>query len=599
VNIVPLPALADNYIWLLHDHDGNAVVVDPGDAEVVERELQARRLQLRAILLTHHHHDHTGGVAQLLATRPAAVFAPRDPRIRGTTRTVGEGDVIALDTPGLRFTVMAVPGHTLTHVAFFGEGLLLCGDTLFSLGCGRLFEGTPAQMLDSLDRIAALPATTRICPAHEYTEANGRFARMIEPSNQSLVERCTQVANLRARQLPTLPATLAEELRNNPFLRVDSEGVRAWDRRQHAGAQRAFCAPARRQGQLRLMARFHRALRLTPLLLLAACASVPTPRPKTAAVPHRVTLPPPATFDPGQVQARIDDAWSTQAHSNPNQLWKQLRASFAMDDCHADPSIMRWARRYTRNRHGFENRLRTALPKIAYIQQTAAKYGIPGEFALLPWVESRYRAVPGNGSGSTGAWQITSRTATAMGLRMDERYDARLDLQASSTAVMQLLQRYHQRFDDWRMVNYAYNAGEFATARFVDKQGAAISQTAIPTWPGHAGTQRHLSQLLAIACVVRAPGRFGVTLPGLREAQQLTAIPVEGMLALDTAARYAGVPVETLKRFNAGFLDGVIDASTGAELLLPMAHARQFRAASANAASEAAIADNPRAKAGN
>lgn len=235
VNIVPLPALADNYIWLLHDQDGNAVVVDPGDGEVVEEELRARGLQLRAILLTHHHHDHVGGVPQLLRASPVPVIAPRDPRIGDVTRVVGEGDVIALEAPRLRFTVMAVPGHTLSHVAFFGEGLLLCGDTLFSLGCGRLFEGTPAQMLDSLDRIAALPVATRICPAHEYTEANGRFARMIEPSNQSLAERCARVASLRARHLPTLPVTLAEELLNNPFLRVDSEGVRDWDQGQHAG----------------------------------------------------------------------------------------------------------------------------------------------------------------------------------------------------------------------------------------------------------------------------------------------------------------------------------------------------------------------------
>ncbi len=232
MNIVPLPALADNYIWLLHDQAGNAVVVDPGDGEVVQRELEVRQLQLQAILLTHHHHDHIGGVAQLLAASPVTVFAPDDPRIHGTTHVIGEGDVIALEAPRLRFTVMAVPGHTLSHVAFFGEGLLLCGDTLFSLGCGRLFEGTPAQMLDSLDRIAALPVATRICPAHEYTQANGRFARMIEPSNQSLAERCARVASLRARQLPTLPTTLADELRNNPFLRVDSEGVREWERRQ-------------------------------------------------------------------------------------------------------------------------------------------------------------------------------------------------------------------------------------------------------------------------------------------------------------------------------------------------------------------------------
>lgn len=342
------------------------------------------------------------------------------------------------------------------------------------------------------------------------------------------------------------------------------------------------------------MARLHRALRLTPLLLLAACASVPTPKPKTAAAAHRLTVPPPTTFEPGHVQARIDDAWSNRAQANPGRVWEQLRESFAMDDCQADPSITHWARRYTQNRGGFESRLRTALPKIAYIQQMAAAHGIPGEFALLPWVESRYRPVPGKGGGSTGAWQITSRTATDMGLRVDERYDARLDLQASSIAVMQLLQRYHQRFGDWRMVNYAYNAGEFATARFVKRQGPRVNREAVPAWPGHAGTQKHLSQLLAIACVVRDPARFGVTLPGLREAQRLTAIQVEGTLALDTAARYAGMPVAKLKQYNAGFLDGVIDGSTGADLLLPVAHARQFRAASASVATEAAIADSAR-----
>lgn len=340
------------------------------------------------------------------------------------------------------------------------------------------------------------------------------------------------------------------------------------------------------------MVRVHRMLRLTPLLLLAACASVPTPRPKPAPIAHRVAQPPPATFDPDQVQARIDDAWLAQAH-DPDQLWKQLRASFVMDGCQADPSITRWARRYTRNRRNFESRLRTALPKIAYIQQVTAEYGVPGEFALLPWVESRYRARPTQRGGSTGAWQITSPTARTMGLRMDERYDARLDLQASSHAVMRLLQRYHQRFGDWRMVSYAYNAGEFATARFVARQGPQAHQAAIPAWPGHAVTQQHLSQLLAVACVVRNPERFGVTLPGLRAAQYLTAIPVEGTLDLDTAARYAGMPVETLKRFNAGFLDGVIDGSGDADLLVPVGHARQFRAASASAVREAAVADGP------
>ena len=228
MNAVPIPALTDNYIWLLHDDDGNAVVVDPGDGEVVCRELQTRKLQLQAIFLTHHHHDHTGGVAQLAALRPVAVFAPADPRIRETTHPVGDGDVVALDLPRARFAVLAVPGHTSSHIAFVGEGLLLCGDTLFSLGCGRLFEGTPAQMLASLDRLAGLPAATQVCAGHEYTEANGRFAQMIEPGNRDLQARCEQVARLRMQGRPTLPSSMADELACNPFLRVDRASVIAW-----------------------------------------------------------------------------------------------------------------------------------------------------------------------------------------------------------------------------------------------------------------------------------------------------------------------------------------------------------------------------------
>lgn len=234
MHLIPLPALSDNYVWLLHDDAGNALVVDPGEARAVEYALLARKLQLRAILLTHHHHDHVGGVAALADKHAVSVYAPHDARITVDAIRVADGDWIELASPAARFHVIALPGHTLSHIAYVGEGLLLCGDTLFSLGCGRLFEGTPEQMLASLDRLAALPADTLVCAGHEYTAANARFACSIDPGNAALAMRTSEVERLRQQQLPTLPVTLASELACNPFLRVDTPAVMAWCQQQHA-----------------------------------------------------------------------------------------------------------------------------------------------------------------------------------------------------------------------------------------------------------------------------------------------------------------------------------------------------------------------------
>jgi len=234
VHLVPLPALADNYIWLMHDDDGMAIVVDPGDASVVQNALAVRKLTLRAILLTHHHPDHIGGVAELRRQHDVPVYAPADERISEGTLRIHDGERIDLPSPHLQFEVIAVPGHTLSHVAYVGAGVLFCGDTLFSMGCGRLFEGTPQQMLSSLDRLAELPGTTQVCGGHEYTEANGRFAATIEPENPQLHERLKEVAALRARGNPTLPISLNIERATNPFLRVDSRAVGDWC--HHLGA---------------------------------------------------------------------------------------------------------------------------------------------------------------------------------------------------------------------------------------------------------------------------------------------------------------------------------------------------------------------------
>lgn len=224
--LIAVPAFEDNYFWLWHD-GRHALVVDPGSAAPVEAALAAHRLSLQAILVTHHHPDHIGGIAELAQRRSLRIIGPRDPRITGLTGWVAGGDRVDLAEPAASFEVLAVPGHTATHVAYHGAGHLLAGDTLFSLGCGRLFEGSPAQMLDSLDRIATLPARTLVCCAHEYTLSNAAFALAVEPDNPALQARVQQARAQRAAGQPTLPALLGDELACNPFLRVDAPAVRA------------------------------------------------------------------------------------------------------------------------------------------------------------------------------------------------------------------------------------------------------------------------------------------------------------------------------------------------------------------------------------
>jgi len=222
-SVLTIPAFDDNYIWLIKDSQSNrCVVVDPGDASPVLGILASQELILDAILITHHHHDHTGGVKDLLLDNPnCQVFCKK--ALFDSVTLVDEGEVLNFFDDRLTLNVWQVPGHTLDHIVYFNEEMLFCGDTLFSAGCGRVFEGTHEQMYTALSRLADLPADTKIYCAHEYTQNNLIFALHVDPNNSALVAYVQQVAKLRQQGLPSIPTTIKNEIIINPFLRATDE----------------------------------------------------------------------------------------------------------------------------------------------------------------------------------------------------------------------------------------------------------------------------------------------------------------------------------------------------------------------------------------
>ena len=299
-------------------------------------------------------------------------------------------------------------------------------------------------------------------------------------------------------------------------------------------------------------------------LVLTACAAAPQR-------PVPVSVAPPRTAMPVEDVSMSPKLMRPAA---PADFWSGMRDSFAMPGCEAGPDVVAWARTYTKMPNRFEQQVNEVLPLIVYAHKSAMQHSVAGEFALLPWVESQYRHVPGAKNRPAGMWQIMPQTAQTLGLRVQKNYDERLDITKSTESVMSMMRRYYDDLGDWRLVDVAYNAGEFGLKKSIDKHGGPTAEEGLPDVPMKAGTREHLVKLMAIACIVRDPGRFNVQLPRQDGEDALQVVQVSNPQSLAQAAKQSGLSMNDLRDFNPAYrtTQGTVSSS----LLLPKTAADQY-----------------------
>ena len=304
---------------------------------------------------------------------------------------------------------------------------------------------------------------------------------------------------------------------------------------------------------------------LIPLFLTACAGTVPKPVPQQPA----------ATVAPVEPVEDVAVAPEPVRPAPPADFWSDMRGSFALPGCEADPQVLAWARTYTKSPNRFEQNVNEVLPLIVYAHKSAMKHNVAGEFALLPWVESQYRHVPGKKNRPAGMWQIMPQTARTLGLRVEKNYDERLDIAKSTESVMNMMRRYYDDLGDWRLVDVAYNAGEFGLKKKLDKHGGPTNDDGMPDVPMKAVTKEHLVKLMAIACVVRDPARFNVSLPKRDTENALQVVQVSNPQSLTQAAKQSGLSMDDLRDFNPAYR--TTKGTVTSTLLLPKSAADQYK----------------------